>query len=245
MTTLLLDSQPRSRTRIAREASSAWLAVRQARGAAARFSRSAIRRPACDLADRAAAACAIARSSAHLRTAGARRRDALVEPGLRSGPSCARLGRASIAARACGTRDAGARPSSAQMDRPGAASLSRSTPVSMPRPSSMYSTSSVATLPAGALRVGAAAEAGDRAVEHRHAEFERGVDVGERLAVGVVEMHGQPFDRNALRRTARASPGSCPACRCRWCRPARPRSSPSRAGAAATSATAAGATSPS
>src|SRR6185312_14186477 len=49
--------------------------------------------------------------------------------------------------RASATFEAGARPRAAQMTCPTSASLSRSTPVAMPRPLSMYSTSSLATLP--------------------------------------------------------------------------------------------------
>ena len=44
-------------------------------------------------------------------------------------------------------RDDVGRPSTPQMNSPAAISLRISTPVSMPRPSSMYSTSSLATLP--------------------------------------------------------------------------------------------------
>ena len=51
----------------------------------------------------------------------------------------------------------------------------------------------------GTLRIRAAAESGHRAVERRHAEFERRVDVRERLSVRVVEMTGKCGDRHLLR----------------------------------------------
>src|SRR5437867_13342745 len=83
-----------------------------------------------------------------------------------------------------------------QIHCPISTSRSRSTPVLMPRPCSMYTTSSVATLP-GARGVRTAAEPGDRGVERSHAELERGVDIGERLAIGVVVMACQPLERHA------------------------------------------------
>ena len=43
----------------------------------------------------------------------------------------------------------------------------------------------------GALGVGTAAEAGHRAVEHVDAFLQAGVDIGQGLAVGVVEVPGQ------------------------------------------------------
>src|SRR3546814_12344054 len=51
----------------------------------------------------------------------------------------------------------------------------------------------------GAAGIGAAAQSGDRGVDHRHAELEAGEDVGERLAVGVVEMHRQEIGRASCR----------------------------------------------
>src|SRR6267154_2986432 len=48
----------------------------------------------------------------------------------------------------------------------------------------------------GAPGVGAAAETGHRAVEGSHARFERGVDVRERLPVGIVVVAGEPADRD-------------------------------------------------
>src|SRR5262249_45330417 len=50
-----------------------------------------------------------------------------------------------------------------------------------------------------ALGVGAAAQARDRAVEGLHAQLERGVDVGERLAIGVVVVPAYPGDRDLSR----------------------------------------------
>src|SRR5699024_12013898 len=43
----------------------------------------------------------------------------------------------------------------------------------------------------GAFGVGAAAEAGDGAVDHADTFFEYGVEVGDGLAVGVVEVGGE------------------------------------------------------
>src|SRR5262245_2925153 len=44
----------------------------------------------------------------------------------------------------------------------------------------------------GSLRVGAASQSRDRAVESLHPQLERGIDVGERLAVGVVIVPADP-----------------------------------------------------
>ena len=56
-----------------------------------------------------------------------------------------------FAAMACATREFGLRPSASQMNWPARNTFSMSMPVSMPRPFSMYSTSSVATLPLAPL----------------------------------------------------------------------------------------------
>ena len=43
----------------------------------------------------------------------------------------------------------------------------------------------------GPLGIGAAAEAGDGAVDYRHAFLEHSIEVGQRLAVGIVEVGGE------------------------------------------------------
>src|SRR5580765_6835671 len=59
-----------------------------------------------------------------------------------------------LAESARATRDSVGRPSTPQMKSPAAISFAMSTPVSMPRPSSMYSTSSLATLPVAPFAYG-------------------------------------------------------------------------------------------
>src|SRR4051812_22409411 len=78
------------------------------------------------------------------------------------------------------------RPRATEMNSPASMTLSRSTPVSMPSPFSMYTTSSVATFPGGSLGVGAAAKACHGTIEHGHAYLQRSINVREGLAVGVV-----------------------------------------------------------
>src|SRR6187397_1243099 len=59
-----------------------------------------------------------------------------------------------LAESARATRDSVGRPSTPQMKSPAAISFAMSTPVSIPRPSSMYSTSSLATLPVAPFAYG-------------------------------------------------------------------------------------------
>jgi hypothetical protein len=53
----------------------------------------------------------------------------------------------------------------------------------------------------GALGVGAAAQAGDAGVEHVHPHLQTGQDIGQRLAVGVVEVPAHLGQRIVLERT--------------------------------------------
>ena len=98
------------------------------------------------------------------------------------------------------TRDAGGRPSASEMNFPASTSRSRSIPVSMPSPRSRYTTSSVATLPVAPFAYGTAAQAGHAGVEGRDAHLQAGVDVRQRLAVGVVEMAAHLVERVVLQR---------------------------------------------
>ena len=71
---------------------------------------------------------------------------------------------------------------------------------------SMNSTSSVRDVAGRALRVRAAAEPGDAGVEGVDAELEAGVDVRERLAVGVVEMAADLGERDSASARAPSPP---------------------------------------
>ena len=93
-----------------------------------------------------------------------------------------------------------ARPSTPEMKAPASTSASRSMPVSMPRPFEHEHHVLGGDVAGRALGVRAAAEAGDAGVEGVHAEFQAGVDVGQRLAVGVVEMAADLGERVVLQR---------------------------------------------
>ena len=81
---------------------------------------------------------------------------------------------------------------------------SRSTPVRDAEPVEQVDHVLAGDIAGRARRVGAAAEPRDRAVEDRDAALQRRQDVGERLAVGVVEMRRELLARHALGRRRRS-----------------------------------------
>lgn len=76
--------------------------------------------------------------------------------------------------------------------------LSKSTPVEMPRPCSRYRRSSVARLPLEDVAAKGHPQSGDAGVKHPDALLEAGVRVGDRHVARVMQMKGDLFDGYSL-----------------------------------------------
>ena len=144
------------------------------------------------------------------------------------------------------TRDGDGRPSCPAIHALVATSASRSTPCAMPSPSSIQTRSSVARLPVADSAYGQPPSPPALRVDGGDAAAQRGERVGQRLAVRVVEVHGQLARRRRrprCRRRARHRRG--PAVPVPIVSPSEICSQPHLDSRAATDATCAGATAPS